>query len=98
MCNRELTEFLAELTEFAGKLSEFSLPKQYSRNSLLPVSEYLEGGGNISCCPFLVPVSGLRFVRTMVHSLHLILPFLFISLVRLLCLGHFFYIHLFGNN
>ena len=33
----ELTEFLAELTEFAAELSEFSPPKQYSRNSILPV-------------------------------------------------------------
>ena len=33
----ELTEFFAELTEFAAELSEFSLPKQYSRNSILPV-------------------------------------------------------------
>ena len=38
MCKRELTESLAELTEFAPKLSEFSLPKQYSRNSIPPVS------------------------------------------------------------
>ena len=30
--------FLAELAEFAAELSELSLPKQYSRNSLLPVS------------------------------------------------------------
>ena len=35
----ELTEFLAELTEFAAELSEFSLPKQYSRNSIPPVSQ-----------------------------------------------------------
>ena len=34
----ELTEFFAELTEFAPKLSEFSSPKQYSRNSISPVS------------------------------------------------------------
>ena len=34
----ELTEFFVELTEFAQKLSESSLPKQYSRNSILPVS------------------------------------------------------------
>ena len=34
----ELTEFSAELTEFAAELSEFSLPKQYSRNSIPPVS------------------------------------------------------------
>ena len=32
------TEFFAELAEFAAKLSEFSLPKQYSRNGLPPVS------------------------------------------------------------
>ena len=38
VCKRELTEFLAELTEFAVELSEFSLPKQYSRNSIPPVS------------------------------------------------------------
>ena len=38
MCKSELTEFLAELTEFAAELSEFSLPKQYSRNSIPPVS------------------------------------------------------------
>ena len=31
--------FFAELTEFAAKLSEFSLPKQYSRNSIPPVSQ-----------------------------------------------------------
>ena len=30
--------FLAELTEFAAELSEFSRPKQYSRNSIPPVS------------------------------------------------------------
>ena len=35
----ELTGFFfAELTEFATELSEFSLPKQYSRNSVPPVS------------------------------------------------------------
>ena len=39
VCKRELTEFLAKLTEFAAELSsEFSLPKQYSRNSIPPVS------------------------------------------------------------
>ena len=38
VCKRELTEFLAELTEFAAELSEFSRPKQYSRNSIPPVS------------------------------------------------------------
>ena len=38
-CQRELTEFFfAELTEFAAELSESSLPKQYSRNSILPAS------------------------------------------------------------
>ena len=37
----ELTEFFAELTEFAVKLSEFSSPKQYSRNSIPPVSYQL---------------------------------------------------------
>ena len=36
----ELTEFFAELTEFAVKLSEFSSPKQYSRNSIPPVSYF----------------------------------------------------------
>ena len=41
MCKRDLTEFLAELTEFAVELSEFSLPKQYSRNSIPPVSQVL---------------------------------------------------------
>ena len=30
--------FFAELTEFAPELSEFSSPKQYSRNSIPPVS------------------------------------------------------------
>ena len=38
VCKRELTEFFAELTEFAPKLTEFSSPKQYSRNSMPPVS------------------------------------------------------------
>ena len=38
VCKRELTEFVAELTEFAAELSEFSSPKQYSRNSIPPVS------------------------------------------------------------
>ena len=38
MCKRELTEFFPELTEFTPKLSEFSPPKQYSRNSIPPVS------------------------------------------------------------
>ena len=38
MCQSELTEFFAELTEFAAELSEFSPPKQYSRNSIPPVS------------------------------------------------------------
>ena len=33
-----VTEFFSELTEFAAELSEFSLPKQYSRNSIPPVS------------------------------------------------------------
>ena len=36
--NAKLTEFLAELTEFAAELSEFSPPKQYSGNSIPPVS------------------------------------------------------------
>ena len=31
--------FFAELTEFAPRLSEFSSPKQYSRNSIPPVSK-----------------------------------------------------------
>ena len=39
VCKRELTEFLAELTEFAAELGEFSSPKQYSRNSILPVPQ-----------------------------------------------------------
>ena len=38
VCRRELTELFAELTEFDPKLSEFSSPKQYSRNSIPPVS------------------------------------------------------------
>ena len=41
VCRSELTEFLAELTEFAQnsvRLSEFSSSKQYSRNSIPPVS------------------------------------------------------------
>ena len=38
MCKHELTEFVAELTEFTAELSEFSSPKQYSRNSIPPVS------------------------------------------------------------
>ena len=38
VCQGELTEFFAELTEFAAELSEFSPPKQYSRNSIPPVS------------------------------------------------------------
>ena len=42
MCQSELTEFLAELTEFASELSEFSPPKQYSRNSIPPVSSTLK--------------------------------------------------------
>ena len=37
VCKSKLTEFFAELTEFAQKLGEFSLPKQCSRNSILPV-------------------------------------------------------------
>ena len=38
VCQSKLTELFAELTEFAAELSEFSLPKQNSRNSILPVS------------------------------------------------------------
>ena len=38
VCQGEPTEFGAELTEFAPKLSELSLPKQYFRNSIPPVS------------------------------------------------------------
>ena len=38
VCKCELTESFAELTEFAAELSEFSLPKQYSRNDIPPVS------------------------------------------------------------
>ena len=37
----ELTELLAELTEFAAEFSEFSLLKQYSRNSIPPVSHLM---------------------------------------------------------
>ena len=38
VCQSELTEFSAGLTDFAAELSEFSPPKQYSRNSIPPVS------------------------------------------------------------
>ena len=38
VCEGELTEFLAELTQFAAELSEFSLPEQYPRNSIPPIS------------------------------------------------------------
>ena len=38
VCQSEVTEFFAELTEFGAELSKFSLPKQYSRNSIPPVS------------------------------------------------------------
>ena len=41
-CQSKLTEFVAEITEFAAELREFSLPKQYSRNGIPPVS-YLHG-------------------------------------------------------
>ena len=40
VCKHELTESFAELTEFAAELSEFSPPKQYSRNSIPPVSYF----------------------------------------------------------
>ena len=43
VCQSELTEFFAELT--AVKLSEFSSPKQYSRNSIPPVSYGPTQGG-----------------------------------------------------
>ena len=46
MCQSRLTEFFAELTELAAELSEFSPPKQYSRNSLLPVSYSNSLGGS----------------------------------------------------
>ena len=36
----KLAEFLVEVTKFAPDLSELSLPKQYSRNSSPPVSQY----------------------------------------------------------
>ena len=52
MCKLELTEFFAELTEFAPKLSEFSSPKQYSRNSILPVS-HPDLDLSLLFCPFL---------------------------------------------
>ena len=39
LCQSELTDLFSELTELAAELSEFSLPKQYSRNSILPVSD-----------------------------------------------------------
>ena len=38
VCQSQLTNFFAELSEFAAELSNVSLPKQYSRNSILPVS------------------------------------------------------------
>ena len=38
VCQSELTEFFAELTELALELSEVSILKQYSRNSVPPVS------------------------------------------------------------
>ena len=37
-CQSELTKLFAELTEFAVELSEFSISKQYSQNSIPPVS------------------------------------------------------------
>ena len=46
MCQNELAEFFAELTEFAPKLSELSSPKQYSRNSIPPVS-YKKGSETV---------------------------------------------------
>ena len=36
---RNSSSFFAELSEFAAELSEFPLPKQYSRNSIPPVSK-----------------------------------------------------------
>ena len=40
VCQRELTELFAELAEFGAELSELnSVPKQHSRNNILPVSE-----------------------------------------------------------
>ena len=38
VCQSELTKFVAELSEVAAERSEFSLAKQYSRNSILPIS------------------------------------------------------------
>ena len=48
MCQRELTEFLAELTEFAAELSEFYLSKQCSRICSPPVS-YHDRYANATC-------------------------------------------------
>ena len=66
----ELTEFFAELTEFAPKLSEFSSPKQYSGNSIPPVSEVkmarsmwasrVEIDIAAECCPLCVCVLSMR--------------------------------------
>ena len=44
VCQSELTEFFAELSEFGVELSEFSLLKQYSRNTIPPIS-YIESFG-----------------------------------------------------
>ena len=54
MYKSELTEFLAELTEFAAELSEFSLPQQYSRNSIPPVSFTMEPKKNTHTHIFIV--------------------------------------------
>ena len=40
--------FSAELIQFAAELSEFSLPKQYSRNSIPPVSSIFRHNGTKS--------------------------------------------------
>ena len=55
MCQHELTEFFPELTEFAAELSEFSLPKQYSRNSIPPVSYNFSTGNIADFCNYVLP-------------------------------------------
>ena len=49
-CQSELTEFFSELTEFGAELSEFSLRKQYSRNSMPPVSHTSREGRRLMMC------------------------------------------------
>ena len=46
--NANSPSFFSKLTEFAPKLSEISLPKQYSRNSVLSASQMWGGGGGWS--------------------------------------------------